>query len=178
MPLDASLVENLYQRLLCQIIFMSATEDLKALLNSRSIQETLGKKGVEWKFNPCCAPWYEGYWEHLTKNALKKTLGRAYVTLSSLQTIITEIEALLNNRPLTYVSSDLNEPELLTPSYLLYGRIIDTLPHVPTTEDEILDEDYQQVGTQLRNNISKKVKAQLLIIQHFLNRWKWEYLHH
>jgi len=58
-----------------------------------------------------------------------------HVTLSSLQMIIVEIEAHVNNRPLTYVSSDISDPEPLTPSHLLYGRIIDTVPHSPTTED-------------------------------------------
>ena len=59
----------------------------------------------------------------------KRTLGRAHVTLASLRTTIVEIEAHLNNRPLTYVSSDLDELKPLTPSHLLYGRVIDTLPH-------------------------------------------------
>ena len=68
-------------------------------------------------------------------------LGRTYVTLSSLQTIIVEIEAHLNHRPLTYVSSDLNEPEPLTPSQFLYGRLIDTVPHSANTEDKIIDDD-------------------------------------
>jgi len=158
---------------------MSAAEDLRALFESSTIQEGLGRQGVEWRFIPCRAPWYGGYWERLiglTKNALKKTLGRAYVTLSSLQTIIVEIEAHLNNRPLTYVSSDLNEPEPLTPSHLLYGRIIDTVPHSATTEDEVTDEDFQEAGSKLHNTLSKKAKAQALIIQQFWNRWKREYL--
>jgi len=96
----------------------------------------------------------------LTKNALKKTLGHAYVTLSSLQITIAEIEAHLNNHPLTYLSL---KPEPLMSSNLLYGRIIDTLPHVPTT--------YLMRTT----NTSKKAKVQALIIQHFWNRWKREY---
>ena len=112
---------------------MSAAEDLKALFESGTIQENLAKQGVDWRFIPCRAPWYGGYWERLirlTKNAIKKKLGRAHVTLASLQTIIVEIEAHLNNRALTYVSSDL---EPMTPSHLFYGRVIDTLPHLPFT---------------------------------------------
>ena len=51
-------------------------------------------------------------------------LGRTFVSLTSLQTIVTEIEATLNDRPLTYMSSDVNDPEPLTPAHLLYGRRI------------------------------------------------------
>ena len=91
------------------------------------------------------------------------------------KTIIVEIEAHLNNRPLTYVSSDLNEPEPLTPSHLLYGRLIDTAPHSATTEDEIIDDDFQVTGTKLHNTLSKKAKAQASIILQFWNRWKREY---
>jgi hypothetical protein len=36
-----------------------------------------------------------------------------------LQTAVTEIEKILNDRPLT----DINDSESLTPSHLLYGRI-------------------------------------------------------
>jgi len=110
------------------------------------------------------------------KNSLKKMLGRAYVTLSSLQTIIIEIEAHLNNRSLTYVSLDLNEPEPLTPSHLLYGRLIDTVSYCATTEDEIIDDDLQVTGTKLHNTLSKEAKAQASIILQFWNQWKREYL--
>ena len=87
---------------------MAAADEFKALFESDTVKESLGNQGVDLKFIPCQAPWYGGYWERLvglTKNALKKTLGRAYVTLPSLQTLIVEIEAHLSNRPLTYVSS-------------------------------------------------------------------------
>ena len=159
--------------------FMSAADDLKVLFESNAVQESLGNQGIEWKFIPCRAPWYGGYWERLvglTKNALKKTLGRAFITLSSLQTLIVEIEAHLNNRPLTYVSSESNEPEPLTPSHLLYGRMINIVPHPFTTQDEVSDEDFQEVGSKLHHTLSKKAKTQALIIQHFWGRWKKEYL--
>ena len=159
--------------------FMAASDDLKALFESNTVKENLGNQGIDWKFIPCRAPWYGGYWERLvglTKNALKKTLGRAYVTLPSLQTLIVEIEAHLNNRPLTYVSSELNEPEPLTPSHLLYGRVINTVPHTLTSRDELTDEDFQKVSSQLHHTLSKKAKVQALLIQHFWGRWKREYL--
>ena len=65
------------------------------------------------------APGFGGFWEHLvglTKSAIKEVLGRAHISLQMLQTIVVEVEALLNNRPLTYISHDPNNPEPLTPS--------------------------------------------------------------
>jgi len=125
--------------------FMSAADDLKALLESATIRETLGNQGIEWRFIPRRAPWYGGYWESLiglTKSYLKKALGQMFVTLSSLQTLVVEIEAHLNNQPLTYVSTDSNEPTPLTPSHLLYGKMTNTVPHLRTKHDEITDEDF------------------------------------
>jgi len=155
---------------------MSAADDLKALFRSTIVQESLGNQGIEWRFIPRQAPWYGGYWESLvglTKNAIKKTLGRAFITLPSLQTIIVEIETHLNNRPLTYVSTDRDEPEPLTPSHLLYGN---TVPHSLTDEEELTDENFPETGQKLHHTLSKKAKAQALIVQHFWSRWKKEYL--
>jgi len=132
-------------------------------------KRNLSDQGVEWRFIPCRAPWYGGYWEcliGLTKSSLKKTLGRRFVTLSSLQTLITEIEAHLNNRPLTYVSTDLHEPTPLTPSHLLYGRMINTVPHATVEHDELTDKDYYE-DNNLHQSLSKKAKTCALIIKHF-----------
>ena len=74
--------------------FMSA-DDLKLLFESTAVQESLGNQGIEWRFIPHQSSWYSGYWEclvGLTKNAIKKTFGRAFITLPSLQTLKVEIE--------------------------------------------------------------------------------------
>ena len=74
----------------------------------------------------------ESPWQRLidmTKLALKKALGRAFTTLTSLQTPIVEIEGILNNRPLTAVPTDINDPDPITPANLLYGRKIVCAPY-------------------------------------------------
>ena len=57
-----------------------------------------------------------------------------------LQTLIVEIEVVHNDRPLTHVSSGLSDPEPLTPSHLICGRRITSLPH--TVVDEAVDLTY------------------------------------
>jgi len=119
-----------------------------------------------------------GYWEclvGLTKSPMKKTLGHAHITLTSLQTLVVEIEAHLNNRPLIYISSELNDRKHLTPSHLLYGRKINTIPHPAVEQDEIDDENYT-VNPPSHSNLSKKAKAQALIFKHLWNHWRREYL--
>ena len=65
-----------------------------------------------------------------------------YTTLEGLRTIVVEVEALLNDRPINYISSDVQDPEPITPSHLLHGRRIVTLPHSTVQDDEITDPDF------------------------------------
>lgn len=58
------------------------------------------------------------------EDVFEKVLGRAFITLTTLQTTVTEVEAVLNNQPLTYLSYTTGDPEPLTPSHLIYGRRI------------------------------------------------------
>ena len=93
--------------------FLSAADELKALFSSPSLTGALSKSGTEWRFIPKHAPWFGGFWERLIglmELILKKVLGRAFTTLNSLQIIIVEIEAILNDHPLTYVPTDSNDP--------------------------------------------------------------------
>ena len=95
-----------------------------------------------WRFIPKRAPWYGGFWERLiglTKMSLKKVLGRAYVSLIMLQTLVVEVEATLNDRPLTHVSCDITDAEPITPAHLLYGRRITSLPFRQVEDDEVVD---------------------------------------
>jgi len=113
-------------------IYLSAAEELRSLLQLPEIKEELAKKGVSWRFIPKRTPCFGGFWEHLIglpKTAIKKVLGRRHVSLLTLETIVVKIEAILNDRPLTFVLSELGDPEPLTPTHLLHGCRITCLPH-------------------------------------------------
>jgi len=82
--------------------YTSAAKKLSKLFQSSTLKSALMHRGTVWKFIPKRAPWYGGFWERLigvVKVSLKKTLGRAYVTLPVLQTTIVEVEAVINDRP-------------------------------------------------------------------------------
>ena len=55
------------------------------------------------------------------KRSLRKILFRSTVNYEEILTIITEIEGIINCRPLTYIYND-NTEEVVTPSQLIYGR--------------------------------------------------------
>jgi len=78
--------------------YTAAADELTQLLQSNHLTDALGKQGFQWNFIPKCAPWYGSWWECLierTEMALKKVLGRSRVTLTVLQILIVEVEAIL-----------------------------------------------------------------------------------
>ena len=75
-----------------------------------------------------------------------------------------EIEAHLNNRPLTYISSEINDLDPLTPAHLLYWRRIILLPHAPVDEDELNDPSYKDTS---QSEITRRAKIQALLLQNF-----------
>ena len=88
-----------------------------------------------------------------------------------IETLITEIKALLKDRPLTYVSNDVQDAEPLTQAYLLYGRKIITLHYERVEDDELEDLTFGE-----DSQIKKRAKLMALSLQHFHDRWKHEYL--
>ena len=94
-----------------------------------------------------------------------------HATLESLQTIFIEVEALLNDRPLTYASPDLNDLKPMTPFHLLYEMRITPLPHCTIEDDEINDPNFQDVS-----ELRQRAKGQAMMIKHFWSCWRNEYL--
>lgn len=154
--------------------YLSAAEDLKSLMELPEVKKELSRRGVTWRFIPKRAPWYGGFWERLvglTKTALKKVLGRRHISLTVLETIIVEIEAVINDRPLTYVSSELGDIEPLTPAHLLHGRRITYLPHEMVDTDEIVDPSYGST-----DSVRRRAKTLAVVLQDFQKRWRHDYL--
>ena len=64
------------------------------------------------------------------KRCLKKSLGRKSLTFEELETILIDIEATLNSRPLTYIYDEQEGVSYpLTPSCLINGRRIPMTPN-------------------------------------------------
>ena len=92
---------------------------------SPDLQERLAKHKVHFRFNPPSAPHFGGAWEReirSVKTALYAILGDRSVSPPVLYTCLVEVEALMNSKPLSYVSSDIADPDPITPFMLLMGR--------------------------------------------------------
>ena len=98
-------------------------KDLKTLLNDKiRMEDEMLKRGIEWKLNPPGASRFGGAWERLMRSVRKildALIDLQPLTDETLQTLMCEIEAIMNNRPLTPVSADHRDLEPLTPNHIL-----------------------------------------------------------
>ena len=91
-----------------------------------------------------------------------------------MSTVITEVEAVVNSRPLTYVYNDIEEGGPLTPGHLLCGRRLVSLPDVIKDTSEIKDPDF--IPDSSKDKISKILKIRNLNMMKFWSCWRKEYL--
>ena len=145
--------------------FKATEKALEKIQNHPEFRANLDNLKIEWKFNLERAPWWGGFFERMVgsvKRCLRKVLGNARLTSDELLTVLVEIEATLNS--LTYEYDELDE-EALTPSHLIFGRRIKSMPYEPI-EEEMEGED----------SCSRRFRFLSLRLAHFWKRWRTEYL--
>ncbi|XP_057329854.1 uncharacterized protein LOC130670463 [Microplitis mediator] len=152
--------------------FVGANNSLKELndlwndpQHNQRVHDFATHKGIRWHFIPTRAPSFGGLWEAAVKSFkhhLKRAIGTTLFTYEEFNTIVINIEAILNSRPLTPLSSDPNDLQSLTPGHFLIGDTLTSLP----------EHDYREIP---ENRLSRWQHLQQ-IRQHFWNRCSKEYL--
>ncbi|XP_043263018.1 uncharacterized protein LOC122403528 [Colletes gigas] len=131
-----------------------------------TLSEFTVTEGMQWHFIPPYSPHFGGLWESCVKSAkrlLTRVVGETRLTFEELATVLAQIEACLNSRPLCPVSTDPTDLNPLTPGHFLTGSPLMDLPYPDVTDVK---------PTRLS-------RFQLLqaMSQHFWKRWQLEYLH-
>ncbi|XP_031755219.1 uncharacterized protein LOC116409808 [Xenopus tropicalis] len=106
--------------------FVGACRELgiSSNLNYEEVESFLSKQEVCWIFNPPHASYMGGVWERMIGVA-RRILDSMLLQLPSklshevLITLMAEVTAIVNSRPLTPVSTDPEDPQILTPATLL-----------------------------------------------------------
>ena len=109
--------------------FVAAERELReaiAQFDQEHITSKMVVQDVEWKFNPPRSPHFGGVVEVVVrsvKRILWHVLHKADLTDEELSTALVCAESLINNRPLTIVSNDVDDPMPLTPCHFLVGQL-------------------------------------------------------
>ncbi|XP_039753370.1 uncharacterized protein LOC120628813 [Pararge aegeria] len=147
--------------------FIGASNDLPSFFSqcSENIKNELSNRGIEFKTIPPYTPHFGGLWEAAVKSVkhhLRRILTLTNLTYEEMSTCLIQIEAILNSRPLTPLSSDPSDLTCLTPAHFLIGRSLLTVPRPPVSDANINRLDrYERI---------EKLK------QHFWTRFSTEYI--
>lgn len=152
--------------------FVGASKELRelyVLLNSNNHKDSIinfsTNKGIIWHFIPPLSPHFGGQWEvsvKLFKHHLKRVVSDKLFDYVEFETFVVEVEAIINSRPLTPLSNDPNDIQVLTPAHFLIGDNLRCLP----------ESDFSQLPVNRLSNWQHIQK----IRQHFWTRWHKEYL--
>lgn len=114
--------------------FVGADHELRKAIkewNAAQIENSLLQRDIKWMFNPPSGSHHGGVWERMIRSIRKimnATLREQSLDEEGLQTFFCECEAILNSRPITTPSNDINDLEALTPQHLL---LLKTNPNLP-----------------------------------------------
>lgn len=103
--------------------FLLGTEDF--------LKSNLRNEQIEWHFMPPRSPNFGGLWEagvKSVKSHIKRIVGNRVFTFEAFSTILSQIEAVLNSRPLSPLSADPSDFNPLTPAHFLIGRSLTSIP--------------------------------------------------
>ncbi|XP_050296340.1 uncharacterized protein LOC126736152 [Anthonomus grandis grandis] len=161
--------------------FLGASSKLKEfghfLEDYQSKLEGLVKdEGIKWHFIPAYSPHFGGLWEAGVKTVkyhLKRVVGNHNVSYEDFTTILCQIEAIVNSRPLTPMSSDPRDLDVITPAHFLIGRRLTSVPDknlLSVSENRLARfERLQQMQQSFWSRWCKEYVAELQ------NRVKWKH---
>ena len=119
--------------------FKATATWIRKIRKSERVQDYLARQEISWRFNLSKSPWWGGMYERLLKDikkSLYKVLGRSTLSFDQLEAIDIDIEKNVNNRPLTYVESEQEEEQVLTPNTILWGQNVYTIDDESDADDD------------------------------------------
>ncbi|XP_045457572.1 uncharacterized protein LOC123667774 [Melitaea cinxia] len=116
--------------------FVGLMNDFARFLSkcSSDIINYASKEQIKFRFIVPYAAHFGGLWEagvRSCKHHLRRVVGNANLTYEELSTVLAQIEAILNSRPLSPMSSDPTDYLPLSPAHFLVGRTLTS----PACED-------------------------------------------
>ena len=135
--------------------FLQAVGIIQNLLSSTEFEEKFRTTSISHKTIPVYAAWYGAVWECMIK----------FIT------VLSDVQKVLNNRPLTYRAQE-NEVDIITPNHFLVGRSIPSL----LFGDLNLDPEWEYYDEDCSSVLSKTIEWRDSVYRDFKDKWLKEYL--
>ena len=113
---------------------ISASKELVTMFNKfdwSKIKDVTACNGLEWKFSPAEAPWYNGCCEALIRSVKKSiyhAIGEQKLTFGEMQTVLYESANIVNERPIGATPTTIDDGIYLCPNDMLLGRSSNKVP--------------------------------------------------
>lgn len=162
--------------------FVGASKELKDMVAvekstmAKEIADSLAGNGTSWHFIPPRAPNFGGLWESgikSTKYHIKRVIGDSTLTYEEMSTLLAQIEACLNSRPLSVVGNDPEEARPLTPGHFLVGEPLLTVPEANYDIPNLTSLKRWQVTQGMLQNFWRRWSREYLT--HLMHRYKWSF---
>ena len=148
--------------------FIGAERELREEIkkwNQVKFNNEMLQRNINWKFNPPAGSHFGGIWERQIRTVRKimsALVKQQLLTDDSLSTLFCEIEAIVNNRPITTVQGSAGDLDPLTPNTLLLMKNNENLPPaVSDRPDQYAKKRWRQIQ---------------YLADMFWRRWSREYL--
>ncbi|XP_058837171.1 uncharacterized protein LOC131693407 [Topomyia yanbarensis] len=149
--------------------FVGADREIRRLFLSQEHRYAINTEAsaqlVKFHFIPARSPNFGGLWEACVKSMkyhLRRIIGTSFLPQEAFVTVLMQVEGCLNSRPITPLSTDPSDMQVLTPGHFLIGRPLNALPEPDYT---VVPENRLRMWERLQR-----------YTQHFWQRWHREYL--
>lgn len=145
-------------------IIQELNEDEKMRYQNSLNNEFLSNE-IIWHFSPPGSPHHNGLAEAAVKSTkfhLKRALGEKHLTFEEMCTLLSQVEAVVNARPICAMSNDPNDIQPLTPAHFL-----NMVPMELAPENDLMD---------VKENYLSRWQLVQKIFQNFWIQWKNDYL--
>ncbi|KAH8357257.1 hypothetical protein KR200_001502, partial [Drosophila serrata] len=131
--------------------------------------------GIKWQFIPPRSPHFGGLWEAAVKSAkyhFHRVVGNTILAFNELRTLVYEISAMLNSRPLCPISENPNDLDILTPGHFLIGSSFATIEEPDITHLSIDRLSPWQRVCQIQQIIWRKWSTSYLSLLQERGKWR------